>query len=121
MRNGHAMTDLIGGIRSSAAEATPQGRSRGIVSGAAPSAIAALSGVAPHVLHHVGFLAGLALASGATGTVLFGVFGLALCVPLLLRLRRRFGTYLAPTIARIVMAAMFSLSALVIGPAISGQ
>jgi cytosine/uracil/thiamine/allantoin permease len=73
------------------------------------------------VLHHVGFLAGLAFVSGAVGTVLFGVFGLALSIPFLVRLRRRYGTYLAPAIALIVMAVMFSLSALVIGPAISGQ
>ena len=131
-RNGHvppprdmtpreAMTNGKPGAHSSAVGTTPQRRSGGIVSATASSAIAAVSGVAPHVLHHVGFLAGLAFVSGAAGTVLFGVLGLALSIPFLLRLRRRFGTYLAPAIALIVMAAMFSLSAFVIGPAISGQ
>jgi len=42
------------------------------------------------VLHHIGLLAGTALIAGAGGTALFGILGLAMSVPLLLRLRRRF-------------------------------
>ena len=103
------------------AQATPGKLGGEAVAGTLSSAIAAVAGVAPHVLHHVGLLAGVAFLSGATGTVLFAVLGLAVSVPLLLRLRRRFGTWLAPALALIVMAVMFSLSAWVVGPAISGE
>jgi hypothetical protein len=41
-------------------------------------------------------------------------------VPLLLRLRRRFGSWWAPAIGLAVFAVMFSVSAFVIGPAING-
>ena len=82
--------------------------------------VGAIVGVAPHVLHHVGFLAGTAVLAGAGGTALFGVVGLLASVPMLLRLRRRFGTWRAPAIALGVFTVMFSLSAFVIGPAISG-
>jgi hypothetical protein len=40
-------------------------------------------------------------------------------VPLLLRLRRRFGAWRTPAIGLAVFAVMFSLSAFVIGPAIN--
>lgn len=79
-----------------------------------------ISGVAPHVLHHAGPLAGSALIAGATGTLLFGVIGLVLSIPLLLRLRRRFGTWVAPAIAGGVFTAMYLSSSLVIGPILSG-
>jgi hypothetical protein len=58
---------------------------------AATGVIGVLSGLAPHVLHHVGVLAGTALVAGSGGTALFGTLGLVLSVPLLLQLRRRFG------------------------------
>ena len=80
----------------------------------------ALVGLAPHVLHHVGPLAGAAVLAGTGGTVLFAVLGLIAAVPLLLRLYRRFRTWQAPAIALAVFAAMFSLSSFVLGPAISG-
>lgn len=83
--------------------------------------IAALSGLAPHVLHHIGLLAGVALVAGTQGTILFGVIGFVASIPFLLRLHRRFGTWRAPLIGLVIFAAMFSLSAFVIGPAISGQ
>lgn len=78
-------------------------------------------GLAPHVLHHVGVLAGTALVAGSGGTALFGALGLVLSVPMLLRLHRRFGTWTAPAIGLAVFAAMFALSTWVIGPAISGS
>jgi len=78
-------------------------------------------GLAPHVLHHVGLLVGTALVAGAAGTLIFGLLGLAASVPMLLRLKRRFGTWWAPALGLAVFAAMFSLSAFVIGPAISGN
>lgn len=84
-------------------------------------AVGLVSGVAPHVLHHVGPIAGAALLTGTGGSVLFGVLGFVVSVPFLLRLRRRFGSWRAPTIALVVFAAMFTLSTLVIGPAIRGD
>ena len=77
-------------------------------------------GLLPHVLHHVGPLAGAALLAGAGGQVLFAGIGFVAAVPFLLRLRRRFGNWRAPAIALAVFAAMFAFSSLVIGPAISG-
>ena len=77
-------------------------------------------GLLPHVLHHVAILAGTALVAGSGGTALFGALGFLASIPFLLRLRRRFGTWLAPAIGLLIFAAMFSLSAFVIGPAISG-
>ncbi len=73
-----------------------------------------------HVLHHIGLLAGTALIADAGGTALFGMLGLALSVPMLLRLRRRYASWWAPAIGLAVFAVMFSLSAFVIGPAING-
>ena len=78
-------------------------------------------GLLPHVLHHVGPLAGAALLAGAGGTVLFAVIGFVAAIPFLRRLHRRFATWKAPAIALVIFAAMFSLSSFVIGPAISGD
>jgi len=77
-------------------------------------------GLVPHVLHHVGPLAGAALLAGAGGTVLFAAIGFLAAIPFLLRLYQRFRTWRAPAIALAVFAAMFSLSSFVVGPAISG-
>jgi hypothetical protein len=57
---------------------------------------AAVLGAAPHVLHHVGPLAGAALLAGATGKLLFGALGFLLAVPMLRRLRRRTGSWRVP-------------------------
>src|SRR3989304_9077712 len=78
-------------------------------------------GLLPHVLHHVGPLAGAALLAGATGRVLFAAIGFAAAIPFLRRLHRRFGTWRAPAIALAIFVAMFSLSSFVIGPAISSD
>jgi hypothetical protein len=80
----------------------------------------AFIGLAPHVLHHVGPLAGAALLAGTAGTLLFAALGFVAAIPFLLRLHRRFRTWRAPAIALAVFAAMFSLSSFVIGPAITG-
>lgn len=80
----------------------------------------AVIGLAPHVLHHVGPLAGAALLAGTTGTLLFGAIGFVAATPFLIRLHRRFGTWRAPAIALAVFAIMFSVSSFVIGPAIAG-
>ncbi|WP_211210837.1 hypothetical protein [Sporichthya polymorpha] len=87
---------------------------------AVTGALGAVLGLAPHVLHHIGLLAGTALVAGSGGTALFGAIGLAASVPFLLRLYRRFGSWRAPAIGLGVFAVMFSLSAFVLGPAISG-
>lgn len=79
----------------------------------------ALLGLAPHVLHHVGIVAGAAILTGVFGNSLLYAVGLALSIPLLNRLRKRFGTWKAPLIGVAVFTVMFALSAFVIGPAIS--
>lgn len=84
------------------------------------AAVGAVMGLLPHLLHHVSFFAGAALVTGVGGNLVFGALGLLLSVPLLRRLYRRFRTWKAPAVAVAVFAVMFSLSAFVIGPAISG-
>jgi len=83
--------------------------------------IGAVMGLLPHVLHHIGLIAGAALLTGATGNVLFFALGLVFSIPLLRRLYRKFHSWRAPAIAVAVFAAMFSLSAFVIGPAITAD
>ncbi len=78
-------------------------------------------GLLPHVLHHVGPLAGAALLAGAGGQALFAAIGFVAAVPFLLRLHRRFGNWRAPAIALGIFAAMLALSSLVIGPLITGS
>ena len=108
------------GMTSAEAPAGPPqpSRLRGVWN-AVVGAIATIVGLAPHVLHHIGLLAGVAIVTGTGGTILFGLVGLAASIPLLVRLKRRFHTWRAPAIALVVFAAMFSLSSFVIGPAIS--
>lgn len=81
----------------------------------------AVTGVLPHVLHHVGPLAGAAVVAGATGKVVFGLIGLVAAIPFLRRLDRRFHTWIAPAVAVAVFASAFAFSTFVIGPAISGD
>lgn len=88
---------------------------------AAGTAGAAVMGAAPHVLHHVGPLAGAALLAGATGTVIFGALGFLLAVPLLRRVRRHTGSWRVPIALLAAMATMFTLSSVVIGPALAGD
>ena len=80
----------------------------------------AASGVLPHVLHHVGPLAGAALLAGATGRALFALLGLVVAIPFLRRLLRHFGTWKAPALALAIFASAFAFSSFVVGPAISG-
>lgn len=84
------------------------------------AAVGVVAGIAPHVLHHAGPIAGAALLAGAGGTLLFGVIGFVLTIPMLLRLRRRFGTWAAPGVALALFAVAFTVSTLWIGPAIRG-
>lgn len=87
---------------------------------AVTAAVGAVMGLLPHLLHHVSFFAGAVLVTGVGGNLMFGALGLLLSVPMLRRLYRRFRTWKAPAVAVAVFAVMFSLSAFVIGPAISG-
>ena len=64
--------------------------------GAVLGAWGAFTGVLPHVLHHVGPLAGAALLAGATGRLLFAALGVVAAIPFLSRLRRRFDSWKAP-------------------------
>lgn len=84
-------------------------------------ALGLVMGLLPHLLHHIGLLAGTALVAGSGGTVLFGALGLLASIPMLIRLYRRFRSWVAPVLGLVVFAAMFSLSAFVIGPAVSGS
>jgi hypothetical protein len=84
------------------------------------AAVGSTLGLLPHLLHHVSLFAGALVITGAAGNLLFGALGLLLSVPLLRRLHRRFGTWKAPALALAAFAAMFSLSAFVIGPALGG-
>lgn len=83
------------------------------------AAFGAVLGLAPHVLHHIGLLGGAALVTGASGNALFYVIGLGLSVPMLRRLYRRFHSPWAPAIGIGIFTALFSLSAFIVGPAIS--
>ena len=81
----------------------------------------AITGLAPHVLHHMGPLAGAAVLAGAAGKLLFAAIGFVAAIPFLLRLHRRFANWKAPAIALAAFVAMFSLSSFVVGPLVSGQ
>jgi hypothetical protein len=80
-----------------------------------------VTGVAPHVLHHVGPLAGAALLAGAAGKAMFFVVGLVLSIPMLRRVYRRFGTLAAPTLAIVAFAGVFTFSNLVVAPRLTGS
>lgn len=116
-----AADDLPGGLAEPGTSAAVGPRALRTLATVGSGAVAAVSGVAPHVLHHVGPLAGAALLAGAGGTLLFGLLGFALSIPMLLRLRRRFGTWVAPAVASAVFSAVYLFSALVIGPAITAE
>lgn len=81
--------------------------------------VGALLGLVPHVMHHIGILAGTAFLTGMFGNSVLYVTGLVLSIPLLKRLRKRFGRRRAPIIGVGVFTAMFLVSALVVGPAIN--
>ena len=80
--------------------------------------LGALAGLAPHVMHHVGLIAGAALFTGVIGNTALYLAGLALSIPMLNRLRKRFGTWTAPLLGVAAFTGLFLLSALVIGPAL---
>ena len=81
----------------------------------------ALLGAAPHVLHHAGPLAGAAIVGGLRGTLLFGVLGFLATIPMLRKLRRHTGSWRAPAAVLALFAIVFTLSATVVGPALTGN
>ncbi len=102
----------------------PPQRTRGRLASAwawIKAAIGVALGLLPHLIHHIGLLAGVALITGVAGNLLLYLLGLMLSIPLLRRLHRRFGTRWAPTLGMLAFTAMFALSAFVLGPAISGD
>jgi hypothetical protein len=86
---------------------------------ASRAALGSLLGLAPHVLHHVGIFAGTAFLAGVWGNLALYVVGLLLSIPMLRRLRRRFGSIAAPITGVALFTVMFLFSALVLGPAIN--
>jgi hypothetical protein len=78
-------------------------------------------GALPHVLHHVGPLAGAAIVSSAGGRALFGVAGFLLTIPMLRRMRRRTNSWRAPMIALAIFVVMYLVSSLIVGPALTGS
>lgn len=101
--------------------AVDQPRTAGRLRHAATAAWGTVSGVAPHVLHHVGPLAGAAVLAGTAGRVLFFLIGLAVATPMLVRLYRRFRTWAAPAIAVAVFALTYAVSSLYLGPLLTGE
>lgn len=108
-------------MNATVAQARPLRRFGGRVWGGILAAWAVVTGLAPHVLHHVGPLAGAALLAGAGGKAIFFALGLLLSVPMLRRLYRRFGTLVAPALAIAGFAAVFTFSSLVIAPRLTGS
>lgn len=82
--------------------------------------LGALLGLLPHVMHHIGLIAGAALLTGVGGSAALYAVGLVFSIPLLRRLKNRYRTWAAPAIGVAVFTALFALSALVIGPALTG-
>lgn len=96
--------------------AGPRSRLRAMVAGAA----ATVMGAAPHVLHHVGPLAGAAVLAGSTGRLVFGALAFLMTIPLLRRIHGHSGSWMAPALALAAMTGLFALSSFVIGPALTG-
>jgi len=86
------------------------------IAAAIGSAWAAIMGVLPHVLHHIGPLAGATLLAGTAGTLLFGAAAFLLTIPLLLRVHKRSGTWRIPLALLALFIAIWLLSTFVIGP-----
>lgn len=80
----------------------------------------AITGVAPHVLHHVGPLAGAAVLAGAVGKLVFFFLGLVVAIPMQVRLYRRFGSWIAPGLTLVVFVIGYLVSSLYFGPALTG-
>lgn len=82
---------------------------------------AAVTGAAPHVLHHVGPLAGAAIVSGVTGGVVFALVGFLLTIPLLRRIHRHTRSWTAPTLALAALVGVYLTSSFVIAPRLTSS
>ncbi|EWT07737.1 hypothetical protein N864_23510 [Intrasporangium chromatireducens Q5-1] len=87
---------------------------------AARAAVGVVLGIVPHVMHHIGLLAGAALLTGVWGNGVLYIVGLLLSIPLLRRIHARFRTPWAPVLGVAAFTTLFALSAFIIGPALSG-
>ncbi len=81
-------------------------------------ATAAVTGTLPHVIHHIGLVAGGALIAGAWGQGLLAALGLVAMAPLVVRMRRRSGAWTKPALMLALFAAVFAASTFVVGPAL---
>jgi len=79
---------------------------------------AAVLGAAPHVLHHAGLLAGAAIFAGFGGKLIFFAIGLVAAIPLLVKMRRRSGSWRRPAAALALFGTLFALTSFVVAPAI---
>jgi hypothetical protein len=108
-----------GGVRDAEPAGTAAKRRPARARPARAGVLGVVFGLAPHLLHHAGWIAGAAVIAGAGGTLIFAAAGLIAMVPMLMRLRRRFGWWGAgATLA--AYAVMFGVSAALVGPALSG-
>lgn len=82
--------------------------------------LGSLLGLVPHVMHHIGIVAGTALLAGFWGNAALYVLGLVLSIPMFKRLHRRYGSIAAPILGISIFTALFLFSTLVLGPAING-
>lgn len=81
----------------------------------ARAVLGTLLGLIPHLMHHVGLIAGAALLTGVIGNSVLYALGLILSIPLLRRLRRRFNSWKPPILGVAIFTVLFSVSALVGG------
>lgn len=102
-----------------AGDALPRQGRWGVIWAGLRAAVGALMGLAPHVMHHIGLIAGAALLTGALGNSVLYAVGLLLSIPLLNRLRRRFNTWRAPILGVAAFTVLFWVSVFVIGPLIN--
>lgn len=94
---------------------------RSRVVGIVGSAWAALMGALPHVLHHVGPLAGAAFVAGTTGTIVFGLLAFAFTIPMLVRIRRHRGSWRLPLALLATFIAVWAASTWLVGPWVQDQ
>ncbi|RIK15805.1 MAG: hypothetical protein DCC50_06940 [Acidobacteria bacterium] len=66
-------------------------------------------------------MAGAAVLTGAFGNWVLYLVGLVLSIPMLRRLRTRLRSWWAPAVGVTIFTGLFTLSAFIVGPAISGD
>lgn len=81
----------------------------------------AMVGGLPYVLYHLGPLAGAAFLVGTTGKLTFGVAGLTLLVPWLLRVRRLCASWTIPLLLLVAFAGVWAVSTFVTAPGTTGH